>query len=233
MTALIVIASVLLLLVLILSVRIRFIIKYTGDGLETYAEIPFFRFYLTGEPEKKLRLRDFKINRFRKRRDKAIKKYNDALAKKSKKKKKAKSDFAPVEKKKRFSSANELISTVKKLLDGVLVCFPRYLHIDIKRFVIEVGGDDAHQTAMLYGTAVQGMQYLIYGAGKCARLKKKNNASVGVTPNFINKCFRAEADITAHISVFGALKLGIKFISNYFKNKHRRINSVSKERTAR
>ncbi len=235
MTALIIIATVLLLTVMLLSIRVRFVIKYDNDGLVTYAKALFFKLYLTGEPEKELHLKDFKIKRFRKKRDKAIKKYNKSLLKKKKKSdvKNSKESTQQDNKKKRFSSPSELIDTVKGLLEGVLIRFPKYLHIDIKRFVIEVGGADAHQTAMLYGGTVQSMQYLITALGKAARLKKVKNAQVGVTPNFLCRAFRAEAEITAHISIFGLLRLGIKFISNYFKTKSRSKSSVLKERTAK
>ncbi len=233
MTALIIIAAVLLLIVLLLSLRVRFVVKYGISGLQTYAKVLFFRYYLTGEPQKQLKLKHFKIKRFRKRRDKAVKKYNERLLKKTKKgKKKTAEEGEATKKKKRFSSSGELIGKIKHLLNGVLERFPKYLHIDIKRFVVEVGGEDAHKTAILYGTAVQGMQYFITGLGKGTRLKKCKNADVGVTPNFLEKCFRAEVDITAHISVFGLLRLGIKFMSNYLKNKMRSRRPVSNERTA-
>ncbi len=232
MTAIIIISALILLFTAIAFVRLKFFIVY-NDGLTAYAKVLWFKIYLTGEPEKPINLKHFKIKRFRRRRDRIIKKYQNKLAKKSLKKSDTADKKEKSRKKKAFSSPSELLERVKSLLDGILIRFPRYLHVDIRCFVVEVGGEDAHQTALLYGGAVQGMQYLITSLDACSKLKCTKGARVGVSPNFLEKTFSSEVDITAHIRIYGAVHIGLKFLSNYFKTKLRRKPSVSKERMAK
>ncbi len=232
MIALMVIALLLILVTAVMLVRLKFYVIYR-DGLSAYAKVLWFKFYLTGEPEKPIDLKDFKIKRFRRKRDKVLRRYRSSIEKKQNKKNIQTKETQEKKKKKSFSSPPDLIETIRSLLEGILVRFPQYLHIDINRFVIEVGGDDAHSTALLYGGAVQGLQYLITSLDSCSKLKCTGGAQVGVAPNFLEKTFKSEVDIIAHIRVYGAISIGLKFLSNYFKAKSRRKTSVSKERTAK
>ncbi len=232
MLAIIIALALLLLFTSVALIRIKFRIIYKNE-LVAYANVLGFKFYLSGGPEKPINLKHFKIKKFRKRRDKALKKYQSKLAKKSENNVEVTKEKQVEKKKKRFSSPSELIEMIKSLLDGILVRFPQYLHIDINRFVIEVGGEDAHQTALLYGGAIQGLQYLVSSLECCSKVKRTKGAQVGVVPDFLEKTFKSEVDIMAHIRVYGAIRIGIKFLANYFKTKLRRKTSVSKERTAK
>ncbi len=232
MIAIIIIAALILLFTAAAFVRLKIHIIYK-DKLVAYAKLLGFKLYLAGEPDKPVNLKDFKIKKFRKKRDKAIKAYQKSLRKNASLKKVSAQPKEKRTPKKSFSSPSELINQVKALLEGILVRFPQDLHIDINRFVIEVGGEDAHQTALLYGGTVQGLQYLITSLDKCSKLKCIKDAQVGVTPNFLKKTFKSEVDIMAHIRVYKAIRIGFKLLGNYFKTKLRRKSSVSKERTAK
>ncbi len=234
MTALIVIAAMILVIAVILSVRIRFRIIYEDDRPQIFAKVLFFKFYLAGEPERPLRLRDFKIARFRKRRDNVLKKYNDKRLEQLKKTAPKKTEEKPKEKTKKSPAA--LIDDVKRLLEGILERFPRYLNVRVNHLVIRVGAEDAHKTAMLYGEAIQALQYLIAFLRSACKLKKKNGADVGVYPDFLEKGFGLKADIEAHIRVLGVLSIGIKFLKNFLKRRSRSKRAVKNktlERTAK
>ncbi len=239
MIAAIIVLAVILLFCLILSINLNYYIIYSDNGFITYARVLWFKFYLYGEPEEKLKLRDFKIKRFRKRRDKAVKTYNKSLAKKSDKTQKKK--ISSTENKsdtkktgKKFSSFKPLLDKIKEVTDGIFDRFPRYMKLDIRKFRIVIGCDEAHETALVCAGAIQALQYLICGIKRFASVNKTKNADVGVYPEFQFSTFKCDIDIHAHIRLGKVITLGIIFLKNLIKSKLRKQASApSKERMAK
>ena len=75
MVLLIVLLSILALITLLLLMPVRLSFKYKNGRIGAYVSVLFLRFELYANKKQKIKKSDFKIRRFRRRRDKALKKY--------------------------------------------------------------------------------------------------------------------------------------------------------------
>ena len=230
MTALIVILAILLFLLLLLSVRIQITIEY-NDSLYVYARIfSLIRIQLTPGKEKKFKLGAYTDKEIAKR-EKALQQKTARKEQKKQEKKKQKA-----EKKKRLKEHPEeaahertLSENLSLIIDIVKVLFSRFfkhLRIDLSRIHISLVGEDAAQTAILYGIVCQSVAYLLELLGQFKTVSTPVFSDVSVTPNWIGE--RTEVDLKLTFSlrighifdvVFRVLGRAIKHLFQDMKKK--------------
>lgn len=160
MTALIIILAVIVLILLVAMTGITVILTADGDMICTL-KILFFRLRLFPKAEKRLKLRDFKIKKFRKNRLKEEKKLLKHAEKKAKKQKKVTEKGEKAEQNPEFrDEVHYYLELAKHMLLEALKKFGRYLVITVRRLEITVSGDDPSRIALTYGYAVQTVAYI-------------------------------------------------------------------------
>ena len=187
-------------------------------------KILLFRIDITEKAEAKIDKNKFKIKRFRRRRDKVLKKYKIKTAGKPKENKTDDSNESSENLKKatpknKLKNPRQLISKISALFGEMLKVFPRYLHIEFKKLIIGVGGKDAADIAIKTGAVMQSVQYLVTYLEGLTNVKKLKGGQVYVYPVFVEGKWSAEVDISAYIRFGNVLRLGILFIKNYIKYK--------------
>ena len=190
--------------------RFRVLLTYDEEALRVHLKVLFLRFELFGDKKSKIRKSDFRIRKFRRRRDKILKKY------KLKKEKKAQLKDNVGKKK---QSPLLLIKAVKDIVADAVILFKRKLKI--KRFLIEVdvGGRDAAKTAINYGYVIQALQYLVTFLESISNLDKTKNKKAKVNANFSDLKWGAKVDIEVSLTTLDILRVGISALKGYFKNK--------------
>ena len=181
-----VICGILLLVAAIAMLRIR--VTVTADpALSVQIKILCFTISLVPGKEKKIRLRDFQINRFRRLRKKQKEKERRKSEKKRKKEKKKDAGRKEPSSEKKFSLSDlpSLLSLVKRLVG----CAGRHLKKDIRIRLslldIRVASEEASQTALLYGTVSQGVAYLLTLLSENMHLIIPSDAYIAVFPDYL------------------------------------------------
>ena len=216
-------AAVLLLIFAVLFIKIRLLFQFSGGNITVAVKILFFRIDITEKAETKINKNKYKIKKFRRRRDKVLKKYKIKTDGKNLNEKNAdaneNTEDQESEKTKKKMGPKQLVNMISELFGELLKRFPKYLHIEFKRLVIGVGGKDAADIAIKTGAVMQTVQYLVTSFGSLTNIKKTKDGQVYVYPVFVEGKWCAEVDISAYIRVGNVLRLGIIFIKNYLKRK--------------
>lgn len=217
-------AAIILIITLLLFTKIRLLFQFSGGDVTVAVKILFFRIDITEKAETKIDKRKYKIKKFRRRRDKVLKKYKIKTESKSK----AKKTDAPIENaentenetpKNKIKNPRQLINTVRELFGELISRFSRYLHIEFKKLIIGVGGKDAADIAIKTGAVMQMVQYLVTSFESLTNVRKLKGGKVYVYPVFVEGKWSAEVDVSAYIRIGNVLRLGIVFIKNYLKYK--------------
>lgn len=216
-------AAVLLLIVALLFTKIRLLFQFSGGNITVAVKILFFRIDITEKAETKINKNKYKIKKFRRRRDKVLKKYKIKTDGKNLNEKNAdaneNTEDQESENPKKKMGPKQLVNMISELFGELLKRFPKYLHIEFKRLVIGVGGKDAADIAIKTGAVMQAVQYLVTSFGSLTNIKKTKDGQVYVYPVFVEGKWCAEVDVSAYIRVGNVLRLGIIFIKNYLKRK--------------
>ena len=215
-------AGIILLISILLLTKIRLLFRFSDGKTVIAIKILFFRIDVTERAVEKINKKKYRIKRFRRRRDKVLKKYRiKNQEKKSKSQETAEQPHeAPADpKKKKESSPKQIINTITELFGEVIRVFPRYVHIEFRKLIIGVGGKDAADIALKTGGVMQSVQYLITFFGTVTDVKKVKGGTVNVYPAFADGKWYACADVSAYIRVVNFLRLSIIFIKNNFKRK--------------
>ena len=223
MVLLIILAAILLLLALILFAHARVEVGYGKNGPFVTVRFWFFSYRMAGKKKKKIKKKDYRIGRFRKRRDKIKKKYK--LKSKEKKPKEKKTPENTVKR-----GIKERVLDIYGLFEETLKKFPNCLKIYCKKLVIAVGGKDAHNIAINYGAVIQSVQYAITAVGSYTNLYKAKNADVRIYPAFADGKWKAEADFTFKIRTVSGIRLGLTLLKSYLRRK-KRISKKAKTAT--
>ena len=219
--------AILALITSLLFLKIRLLFQFSEGDISVAIKILFFRIDITEKAEERINKKQYRIKRFRRRRDKILKKYRIKTEGKQKVNKKSSpqedaenSESAESKpKKKKIKNPRQLINTVAELFGGMIKIFPRYLHIEFKKLIIGVGGKDAADIALKTGAVMQSVQYLVTYLEGLTNVKKVKGGQVCVYPVFAEGKWRAEVDISAYIRIGNVLRLGIVFIKSYLKYK--------------
>ena len=215
-------AAIVLLIIALLFTRIRLLFQFSGGDVTVAVQILFFRIDVTEKAETKINKRKYKIKRFRRRRDSALKKYRIKTENKNKKAEEQKEKPEGEAPKKKIGNPKQLINTVRELFGEMIKVFPRYLHIEFKKLIIGVGVKDAADIAIKTGAVMQMVQYLITSLNSLTNVRRVKGGQVCVYPVFVEGRWSAEVDVSAYIRIGNVLRLGIVFIKNYLKHKFKK-----------
>ena len=237
MTALIVILSILLFLVLLMSVRIRITIEY-NESLIVFARIMhIIRIPITPTKERKVKLSDYTEKEITKREKLELEKAQRKEQKKREKKEKK------IEKKKRRKEHPEeaqhertLSENLSLIIDIVKVLFKRFfkhLRIDLSRIHISIAGEDAAQTAILYGVICQSVAYLLEIMKNFKTVSTPDFSDVTVTPNWIGEKTTVDIKLSFSLRVGHVFDLIFRVIGRAIKHlfqdmKKKRGNAIGK-----
>ncbi|MBE6613050.1 MAG: DUF2953 domain-containing protein [Ruminococcaceae bacterium] len=217
------IAAVIIALILILKISVRIDL---ADEMRLAVGIGIFRLKILPAKKKTLRLKDYKIKKFRKNQEKAAKKAAAAEKSKSEREsdKKDAKTAAKVKEARRIAADEEkperdILGLVAKILGVVKVFIARFGHhlrIDVRRINIAVATGDAAKTAVLYGAICGGVQCIMEFLLNVSHTKLKAPAEVVVTPDFLGEKTRAVMDLTFSFRLWQLfdilIRSGIRFL---------------------
>ncbi len=221
MVAITVILCIVLLLFLLMIMPVKLSLKYNDSRLGAYLKILFFRFELYANQKQKIKKSDFKIKKFRRRRDKTLKKYR--MKKAPKKTLKKETD-------KKHKSPLTLIRSLKLILWDAFSLFGKHLKFNKFKINVTVGGRDAAKTALNYGYTIQALQYLVTYLEMISNLDKAENKSAEVNANFTDGKWDASVDIVLSLRFINILKIGFSALGGYLKYKNTNKNKAVKGR---
>lgn len=218
-TALIVIASILLFIALLLSVRVGvriiygeergFVLRLTVLGIGIRTLIP------KKTKKKKLRLSDYTPRAIALRAKKAeAERAEKEAAKKAKKKKSAAEQKSKAEEKRTFSDKLALVRGITRMASALIGRFFGYLHTDIRRLSISVATGDAAKTALSYAAVTGCCNALLTLLDEKSTLRFHRGCDVGVYADFLAESSEADIDIALSLSLRQALSVALHgFIS--------------------
>ncbi len=211
MAALIIIACILLALLGLMLMRIRVQLTFADGKINAYLRVLFLKIKLYSDKKSKIKKSDYKIKKFRRRRDKVLKKYR--IKKASKK---------PIKKgtQRKQRSPLALINSLKIILGDSLRLFGKYHRIEKFKVKITVGGADAAKTAINYGYVISSLQFLVTFLEGFGNLDKTKNKSASVVPDFGDGKWGADVDIIEAVRVIHILKIGFAALKGYLKSKN-------------
>ncbi len=128
---------------------------------------------------------------------------------------------APKEKKQKESgfTLGEKIDTVLALVKLLFSRFFKHLRLDVSKILITVGGEDAAKAAITYGIVSQSVVYLLEYLDKHLKISKKRNGEINVTCDFTSESTVYDISLSASLSVWQILDIGISLAYNYLKGK--------------
>ncbi len=183
-----VVACLIALLLLILSIRIRIQIKTFNTDLSVMLRILFFKYTIYPDDKPKKEKKKSK----KRRAEKAQEDEEEKTTAKSKKKKR---------------NILQMIRLILYILKRLYKRFPKHFMLRIKRFIIVVGGKDAAQTALYYGTVRAAVSYLLTACETLFPAKTPHNATLLIEPNYLTDESLCEIDMDLSISIFSGIKL--------------------------
>lgn len=213
-----------LLFALVLMLRIGVRVKLCDDTL-LWLGVGIFRIRLYPKREKKLRLSDYEINKFRKRKAKEESKAKKKAAKKAEKEAEKKKGFTGKVSEsakahdKEKQGISELLDTVLEVVKVFFERFGRHLYIKVQRLCIIVASGDAATTAVLYGAVCGAVQCLLELLDSSVKLKLPKSEEMVVTTDFTAEKTRADVDITFSFRVWQIFDMAIRSLWAYIKQK--------------
>ena len=190
-----IVGAFILFLALLLSLKVNIIVSYKEE-LKVYLRVLFIKIRLY---PKKVKLKE-KKKRKKKKKSVAIEETIPEIEEKT---------ISPV--KVVWEIREAVLSLAGKCMGG--------LHFKFARLNIEVGCSDAAKTALVYGTVVQGVAYLMEFLDSISNMEISRFSKINVNSNFISQKSRAEGKITLYLRVFSAFKILIHLLKTYFTYK--------------
>lgn len=207
----IVLAVVTVLILLAVILRARLFVSFKDGCLIVTLRILCFKFSIFGQENEKIKKSDFKIKKFRRRRDRVLKKYKINSRSESTIKRLEKSDP---------KSPQMLIHNVKNIIEEVERLFRDYIRIDRFKVRIAVGGTDAANVALNYGYTVSALQFLVTFLECHTKLSKTKNKTAYVNADFVRQKWDAEIDIVFSVGIIRAIGYVFgRFLKSLTKNK--------------
>ena len=226
-------AGIVLLFVLLLAARVRVEVRFDGT-LRLDLKYLLLSIPLSPAKVKKLRLRDYRIDRFRRRRikerAKAIKKNAEKAAKDAEKKKKkqaakeakkeaGKGKAKPKKPlKKKISMIFDLVRDVGLVFLGQ---FWGHSHVEVKKLSAVIALGDAAKTAEGFGLACMAAENLLAFLDSTMHLKVKDGA-IMICPDYLLEKPVFDVDVVYSISVGSvlgsAIGAGVRAVRVLLKN---------------
>ena len=235
MTAWIVILAILVFLILLSLIHVQITIEY-NESLCVYAKVMrIFRIPITPAKEKKIKLSDYSDKAIAKReklqREKIARKAQKKQEKKQQKleKKKRKKEHPEEEQTERTLAEN--LSLIIDIVKVLLQRFFKHLRIDLSRIHISIVGEDAAQTAILYGVVCQSVAYLLELLKRFKTVSTPSLPDVSVTPDWIGEKTQVDIKLSFSLRVGHVLdiifRVIIRAIKHLFRDMKRKQNRQS------
>lgn len=209
MTALIVISAAVALLALILSVPIKLRVMYT-DSVSVFAGIGLFSFRIYPPKKKKIKLRDYSAENYRK-----LMSELDGAEKKEKKPKKAET----AENKSAEAENNESIIKVlygmRHTVTRIVGEFARHIRTDTVYIKADISSDDAAKCALLCGAVSQFASYILEFLREFTKLREKK-VTVDINADFSSSETAADIKFVLCVRAVFLLCAAVKLIFAYF-----------------
>lgn len=197
------ILGILILLITALCLtRIRVIIS-AGEEISVKLSICGIKIPLYPQNKKKVNLKKFK------------KGYPKPKAEKEKTEKDPKEKEQPKEK----VPIGEMIETIISLLKKFFSKFFKHLRLDVSRIVVTVGAEDAAKCAITYGIVSQSVAYLLEFLDCNLNIHKKRSGEIDVRCDFTAESISYDIFLSASLTVWQILDIGISLAYNYLKGK--------------
>ena len=199
--------------------RIKLIVTFRDRGLRIFLKILFVKIEFTAEKNGKIKKSDFKIRKFRRRRDKVLKKYRlKKTEKKAVKKYAGKKPRSPL----------KTVRAIKEILWRPVTAFGKYLRIEKFDIRIKVGGEDAAKVAIDYGYIVQALQYLVTFLESFSSLKKTRDKKAEVNADFADGSWDASVDIRVSVAVWQTVSVAVKALCSFLRYKFSKASKTYK-----
>ena len=208
-------AAIILLILIILTLKLSVRVKLRDD-VSLILGIGIFKKKLLPSKEKEVRLSDYKIDKFRKNKDK----HSQKSQKKSKKKSATKALTSTEDSAAKEKPERDIMGLISKLLEVVKVLFKRFGHhlrIKVKRVHIIVASEDAATTAVLYGAVCGAVQCLFEFLYNCMHLTLPKSEEMQVVPDFTSEKIKAEIDITFSFRLWQIFDILLRSAWTYIK----------------
>ena len=197
LTILYIILAIILLFCALLFLRIRFVIECNTD-ISVKLSIFGIKFSLYPKNKSKIRLSAFK------------KGYPEQAEKKQQKKPQKEKDTPA-------TPFTNKISTLTRLARLIFSRFFRHLRLDISKIIVTVGAKDAATCAVTYGVIAQSVAYLLEFLDTHLKINKKRRGTIHVLCDFTAESVTYDILISASMTVWQLLDIGISFAYNYLK----------------
>lgn len=218
---------------LILMTPIRVDIKLK-DELKVVLRIWFVRINLIPKKEKPMKLSDFRIARFRKRRLKEQKRY---ILSKNKKKSGHITDKENKEKPQYGlkENARYTLDLIRLALLKTIKKFGKHIRISLYHLRVYVGGDEPDKTALKYGYVCQGVSYLTEIFDKHLNMKYPGKVEnrVYVGADFVSPNTRIEAHVALKIRMWQIASVALTGFTGYHKVPKRKTKSKKENNPAK
>lgn len=208
MIILIILGILLLLISAILLLRIKFDI-IANESIAVKLNILGIKISLFPKKNKKINVKKFKKGYPKEKSEKEKKKKDTP-------KEKPQSDKTEIEEK---IPLGDKITTILSLIKLLFSRFFRHLRLDVSKIIIVVGGKDAASCAINYGIISQSTAYLLEFLDNNLNIYKKRNGEINVTHDFTAETTKYDIFISASITIWQILDIGIKVAYNYLKGK--------------
>ncbi len=211
MTAIIIIAAILLFSALVLLIRVKIVVEYEGSDVKLVLKLLGIPFTLMpkNKKKKKIKLSDYSRRAIEKRRKKEAKR----AERESRKPQKEKKPKPPKEK----APLSETISFISDLVLYLIKKFFGYLRIDMTRIVIRVGSDDAAKTAISFGIINGGVFALLSVLDKVTNVKKNRRTEISVSPDFTSDKITSDIKLAFSVRVYEVISLALGALFRYLK----------------
>lgn len=205
-------------LLFLLMLRVHFRIVYEGE-LKMTLRVLFFK-YNIDPSENKVDVKQFSSRGISKKLEKERKK-NQAEYEKERKKK-LKSEKKP-EKKASLEQILDTVELASDVLKSVVSRFFKYLRINLAKLHLIVATGDAAKTALMYGVAVQSVQYVVKILDSVSNFYPENNTSIFVDCDYCSENSTLSLDISLSLRVWHIIAVALSgaaaFVLSDRKNK--------------
>ncbi len=204
MIALYIIGGILLFLLLLCLLPVGIRIKYDNEFF-LYVSVGFFKFKLIPAKKKKIRVSDYSKKKLDRQKRRQLKK-EEKKEKKNKKQtepQKEKKDSVLVSRLKDIDTAPDMIDQLYDMLMIVSDKFAKRLTVKVFQLDAIIGSDNAAKTAVIYGGACSLAGCISAFLDQHMNLKKRNEASVRISPDFLSEKTLVYADASMTVRIGG------------------------------
>lgn len=220
MIALYILSALALLLALILMVPGKITVEYKDD-VRVAVFVSGFRIWSHPKPKKKIRLSDYTPEAIEKRKRREQKKQERLQAKKQKKQQKKKSETSTSGKPKKKRGLLDNLNLIQNIASAILGKTAKHIRIEIRRFIITVGTDDAAKTAILFGAVNQASAALLEFLHQTGTAKYTANTRVSVNADFAAQKSTADIYLSFSLRLWQLLNILFSAALRFVKAKHR------------